>query len=97
MFAKRKGLKRNEYIFYSRETDRTKPVTRQQCHRVFKTIGGRLDIDSLGTHSMRKTYALNDFRRCRDILDLQKRLGHKYLSSTLAYILDVDAFNKLDI
>jgi len=67
--------------------DRAFPTTRQTAHKYFKMAAKDLDIPSIGTHSMRKTYAYNVFRSSGCLKTTQKSLNHKYMSVTISYLV----------
>jgi len=85
-----KTLSEGDYLFYSRENQKDRPVTRQHVARVLRAVGASVGLDHISTHSMRRTYAVGLYRACNDLLTVQRALGHKYLSSTLCYMLDAD-------
>ena len=83
-------LRDNDALFWSRPRDRRRPLTRQHVHRVMRAAGVATGLDRIGTHSMRRTFALQLYRQCGDMLEVQKAMGHKYISSTMCYMLDAD-------
>lgn len=84
------------YVFRSRKGENA-PIGRIQAWRILNTryeAGGL--TGSLGTHSMRKTFANRVYDRLgHDIIKTQRALGHKSLNSTAAYLsfreADIDA------
>lgn len=65
------------------------PISRVQAYRIlaaaFRVAG--LDMNSFGTHVMRKTFAARVYVALgENPVKLQKALGHRWISSTLAYI-----------
>lgn len=84
-YAKQFRLKENDFLVYGRE--RSKPLSRIQAYRVIKkNLRG---MGNLGTHTFRKTYALMHYRKYGDIKKLSKELNHKYLSTTLGYLINI--------
>jgi len=83
-------LRDDEALFWSRERDRKRPLTRQQVYRVLKAAGDAAGLKRIGSHTMRRTYALGLYRASNDMLSVQEAMGHKYISSTLCYMLDAD-------
>lgn len=67
-----------------------RPITRQQAWRVLVaayTSAGIFGPEfSLGTHTMRKTYAARMYERFGDIFKVQKALRHASPASTVAYL-----------
>jgi integrase len=85
LFAKLEGvytLVDTDYVFFSRPTQKHRPLSRQQAWRIMH----RADKD-LGTHSLRKTFAKNFYERTGDLEALQKLLNHKHVDTTLAYLV----------
>ena len=81
--------KRNtsNYAFYSPK-DESKHLNRSTYHRHIKLATEGLNFDC-SAHSTRKLYAHNVFDKTGDILEVQKALNHRYISTTLTY-LDID-------
>lgn len=72
-----------------------KAISRQHAHRLLKAIFELAEIyGNVATHSLRKTYAAMMYQAlgCK-IEKLQIALGHKSISSTIAYL----SFNHTDI
>jgi integrase len=53
-FIKAEEIKPDEFVFYSRRTDKTKPMSRQWANSQIKKMGAILHFEGLGSHSMRK-------------------------------------------
>lgn len=81
------GLKDKDYLVFSRTTRHDRPVSRQHANYVISRTASRIGLEGVGTHSMRKTYAINFVRSGGDLEALQGILNHKYLSTTLTYLL----------
>lgn len=65
------------------------PISRVQAYRIlaaaFRVAG--LDLNCFGTHVMRKTFAARVYSALgENPVKLQKALGHRWISSTVAYI-----------
>jgi integrase len=80
------NLATDDYLVYSREGQRDKPLSRAQAYKTIARISQEIGLDSIGTHSMRKTYAVNHFREKQDIAALQADFMHRFPSTTLAYL-----------
>jgi integrase len=84
-----------DFFIPSRWYRKDKPLSRSQAWRVISECAAEVGIDvPIGAHSMRKSYARDVYRRTKDIKAVQSALGHKYVTTTLAYFVD---FSKLDI
>ena len=78
-----------QYLFYSSEKKRYKPMSRQWAHRIIARIARLKGLQSIGAHSMRKIYACNHFAATGSLLSTQRAMGHKYQSTTLIYLSDL--------
>lgn len=78
-----------ELLFQSTSA-RTKgisPVSSSWVNRVLSAAAdGAFLTYNVGTHSMRKTWGYNAYKRGVDIREIQKALNHSSASTTLAYI-----------
>lgn len=72
-------------LFVSRKGN--KPITRVQAYRILsegaKTIG---ITESIGTHTLRKTFGYHAYQNGVDITRIQRLLNHSAPSVTLSYI-----------
>jgi integrase len=66
-----------------------RPIHRASYHKRLKSVSRALRID-FSSHSARKLYAKNLFDEKKSILEVQKALNHKFLTTTATY-LDMDA------
>lgn len=75
-------------VFSSRKGVR--PITRQQASRILSAAFEAAEIwgprGSLGTHCMRKTFAVEMHAQLHDVFKLQAALGHASPASTAAYL-----------
>jgi integrase len=62
-------------------------TTRQNVLNHFKAAAKRLNLKNIGTHTMRKSYAWNVFRASQCIHTTRRALNHKYISTTLVYLM----------
>lgn len=77
------------YLFQStaRNVKGITPVSASWVNRKFSEAQEAVNLDyNIGTHSMRKTWGYNAYKRGVDIREIQKALNHKSASTTLAYI-----------
>ncbi len=63
-----------------------KPLSREQAYRVFKQAGTRIGLKSIGTQTMRKTFAWRYYKQTGDIYYIQHLLNHASPSITYRYI-----------
>jgi integrase len=77
-------------IFYSTETHRDVALSRQHVWRVFRAMGRGEGLSGIGTHTMRRTFAARHYLTFKNIKKLQERLGHRFVSSTLNYLMQSD-------
>ena len=64
------------------------PYSRQLVHRWMRRAGVAVGLGGIGCHSMRKTYAWNVLRASGCIYTVQAALNHKYVSTTVLYLVD---------
>jgi integrase len=88
------GATSDTYIFKSRNGT-NKPITRVQAWKMLTRIYGAAGLSgSLGTHSLRKTFADRIYDKLgHDLLKTQRALGHRDIKSTISYL----AFKQEDI
>lgn len=76
---------KHEYLFKSRE-GRNKPITRQMAYKILRDVGDEFGIESIGTHSLRKTFGYHFHKKNKDITLLMEIFNHCEPSLTLRYI-----------
>ena len=74
----------SEWLFPSREGD--KPISRTQAYRQLNKAADMVDIKSVGTHTMRKTFGYWHYKAHLNIAQLQRILNHSHPEVTLRYI-----------
>jgi len=77
-----------DYLIFSRQNKTDKPLSRVRAWQVINELSHRHGIESIATHSLRKTHAREYYARCVDIGKVQRRLNHKYPSTTWRYLVD---------
>lgn len=83
-----------EYLFKSRK-GKNKPISRQQAYNILNEAADEFDLDSIGTHSMRKTLAYMIYQETHDIELVRKILNQTDEKSTRRYIgIDQDMVDK---
>lgn len=75
----------DEFIIKSRK-GYNRPITRQMAYTILDDLGKQFGIDSLGTHSMRKTFGYHYYQKTKDVALLQIIFNHSSPSVTLRYI-----------
>lgn len=83
VFAYAKNLK-STGLFPSRKGD--KPISKIQAYRQLQKAGGFAGVESLGTHTMRKTFGYWFYKQTKNIAMLQEILNHSTPQLTLRYI-----------
>jgi len=74
------------YLFTSRKGN-NKPITRIQAYRILSEAAKTIGItESIGTHTLRKTFGYHAYINGTDVTRIQKLLNHSSPSVTLAYI-----------
>lgn len=79
------GAAPTDYLFASRKGD-NQPITRVQAYRILQAAAERVGLESIGTHTMRKTFGYHFYKRYGDVVSLQRLLNHASPSITLRYI-----------
>lgn len=77
--------KDNDFLFPSRKK-KHKHLTRGGAYKMLKCVEKRFELESIGTHSLRKTYGYHHFQINNDIATLQQELNHTSQVDTLRYI-----------
>lgn len=90
-----KDMKETDYLIKSRVGE-NKPISRTQAYRIMQDIQEEFNLDKMGCHSTRKTFAYWMYMdNKKDIGLVQKALGHQSSATTLAYIgMDKERLNE---
>ena len=81
-----RGRLDNEYLFRSRE-GANKPITRVMAYLIINEACHKAEIiDSIGTHTLRKTFGYHHYQQFHDVAIMQYLLNHSSPSITLRYI-----------
>lgn len=83
VLAYAEGLE-SEWLFPSRKGD--KPISKVQAYRQLQKAGEFAEVDSIGTHTMRKTFGYWFYKETKDVAMLQEILNHSTPQITLTYI-----------
>lgn len=79
------GMKDTDYLIKSRTG--SKAISRTQAYRIMQSIANEFDLEKIGCHSTRKTFAYWLYMdNKKDIGLVQKALGHQSSATTLTYI-----------
>ena len=62
------------------------PITRQQAYNILSTAGKAFGLDSIGTHTLRKTFGYHLYKQTNDAALVMNILNHSDISITLRYI-----------
>ena len=79
-----RGKDKNEYLI--RKIGRNEPIKRCQAWNIITTSAKRQGLNSIGTHSMRKTFGYWFYKQTGDVTMLMQIFGHTDESQTLRYI-----------
>lgn len=83
-----------EYVIKSRKGE-NKPITRHRAYQILKEVALKFNIDSLGTHSLRKTFGYHFYKQTKDVALLQDLFNHAAPNITLRYIgINQDTLDK---
>lgn len=72
------------WLFPSRKGDQA--ISTTQAYRQLNKAAAMAEVDSIGTHSMRKTFGYWYYKKTKDVAKLQMILNHGRPEITLAYI-----------
>ena len=74
----------SEWLFPSRKGD--KAISTIQAYRQLQKAGNMAEVESIGTHTMRKTFGYWFYKQTKDIAMLQDILNHSTPKITMRYI-----------
>lgn len=74
----------SEWLFPSRKGD--KAISTTQAYRSITKASEFAEVDSVGTHTMRKTFGYWFYKSTKDVAKLQTILNHSHPQITLTYI-----------
>jgi integrase len=75
----------NEYLIKSRQ-GKNKPLSRGMAYVILNQLAEEFDLESIGTHSMRKTFGYMFYKKYKDVAALQEIFNHSDPGITLRYI-----------
>lgn len=74
-----------EFLIKSRE-DINKSIGRSMAYKILRKAANEFGIESMGTHTLRKTFGYHFYQQYKDVATLQKIFNHSHPSITLKYI-----------
>lgn len=80
-----KNKKDYEFLFESKKGI-NKPITRQQAYRILSDAAKVFGLDSIGCHTLRKTFGYHLYNKTKDAITIKEILNHSDISTTLRYI-----------
>lgn len=80
-----KNKAEEEFLFQSRKGD-NKPISRIQAYRILDQAAQILNLEEIGTHTLRKTFGYWHYQQNKDVAILQDIFNHSSPSVTLRYI-----------
>lgn len=84
----------HEFLFKSREGI-NKPIGRSMAYKILRDAAAFVNIDEIGTHTLRKTFGYHFYKMTKDVALLQKIFNHTSPSVTLRYIgIEQDGIDK---
>jgi len=82
-YISKNKLQYNDFLFPGKYEDAV--VSYQQIWRVFQDAAQQLNIEDFGTHSLRKTWGYNAYKKTKNIGLLMKAFNHSSAEETLRY------------
>lgn len=75
------------------------PISRRSLHRLLRRLAVLADVPPLGVHALRHTCATRLYARTRDLLAVQRHLGHASIKTTqiYAHLADPDYWAAVDL
>jgi integrase len=84
----------HEYIIKSR-VGKNRPITRERAYGILREAAEEFDLESIGTHTLRKTYGYHFYKQTNDVALLQRLFNHATPDITLRYIgINQDTMDK---
>lgn len=85
-YIRESDLDEDDYLIPSRNGSGSRPIGRVQAYRVLSEAGKELGLESIGTHTLRKTFGYWHYQKYHDVVMLQEIFNHSAPSITLRYI-----------
>lgn len=95
------GMDDFSYIFRSQK-GKNRPISRTQAYRILSEAGEKFGLESIGTHTLRKTFGYHLYQQTHDLELIRDILNHSNETITRRYIgitqeAKDDAMNRLSI
>lgn len=74
-----------EYVVTSRKGE-NKPITRKRAYQILREAAKEFNLESIGTHTLRKTFGYHFYKQTKDVALLQDFFNHSSPTITLRYI-----------
>ncbi|MDW0112219.1 site-specific integrase [Sporosarcina saromensis] len=88
------GKDDDEYLFQSREGI-NRPISRSMAYKILREAAEFVGLDSIGTHTLRKTFGYHFYQKYKDPVMLMELFNHTEEKTTLRYIgVTQDALNQ---
>lgn len=88
------GKEDYEFLFKSREGV-NKPIGRSMAYKILREAAEYVNLEEIGTHTLRKTFGYHFYKQSKDVAMLQKIFNHSSPDITLRYIgIDQDGMDK---
>lgn len=75
----------DEYVIKSRE-GKNKPISRERAYGILQDVAREFHLESIGCHTMRKTFGYQVYQQTKDVVLLQEIFNHSDPAITLRYI-----------
>ena len=79
------GKEDHEFLFKSRQGI-NKPIGRSMAYKILREAAAEVDMDEIGTHTLRKTFGYHFYKQTKDVAMLQQIFNHSSPFITLKYI-----------
>ncbi|MGI6436395.1 MAG: tyrosine-type recombinase/integrase [Syntrophomonadaceae bacterium] len=84
----------DEYLVKSREGV-NRPIRRERAYQILQALAVIYNLESVGTHTLRKTFGYHFYQQYKDVATLQRIFNHSHPSLTLRYIgIEQEGINK---
>ncbi|WP_438421961.1 tyrosine-type recombinase/integrase [Bacillus siamensis] len=83
--ADSEGKEDHEYLFKAREGI-NKPISRSVAYKILMAAAEYVNLDDIGTHTLRKTFGFHFYKQTKDVAMLQEIFNHSDQRTTLRYI-----------
>ncbi len=75
-----------DHYLFSTPKHRNRPITNTQAHRIYQAVGKVLNIENFNSHSLRKTWGFNAYKKYKDLATIMLAYNHTDPKDTLKYI-----------